>query len=295
MGRPKRTQFAGACYLLAWKGNNRQDLFRSNEDRRQFLSLLKGCKERFGLKIYAYSLLDGHVELLLETAHPNLAGAMRELGARYTRHFNRAHHASGHVFQGRYKSWLVEKETRLADMTRYVHLACARDGLRERPWRHPWTSCAAYVEAEFKDSLVDTGPILRRLGQARLQQSVRYLHTVKEAMKAGAPMELPAAGGAIGGEAFAHKMAERRAAPSPARAVPLEAARRVIAEVCSRRGISEENLLGRVQWRDVAAARREAVHRAWKEAGMGVSDLARLFSRTPSAVSQMIRSVETDQ
>jgi hypothetical protein len=293
MGRPRRIQFAGACALIALRGNNRQDLFRTSSDRRQFLALLKAAKERHGLKVYAYSLLNGRVDLLIETARANLSVVMQELCARYTKRFNRAHHSTGHVFQGRYRSWIVDKDARLADMTRYVHLACAREGLPGRPWRHPWTSCAAYVEAELKDSLVDTAPVLRKFGGGtRLAQSVRYLRYVQERMRNAVADELPAAGGVVGGEAFLAKLAERRDAPPQARPDGREAARRVVAEVCARRGVAEEKVMSKVQWRDVSAARREAVHRLWKDEGLGVSELARLFSRTPSAISQLLRAVE---
>ncbi len=293
MGRPKRIQFAGACYLVVLQGNNRQDLFLSNQDRRQFLTLLKAYKERCGLKIYAYSLLANHVDLLIETAHPNLSVVMQGFNTQYTKYFNAAHNTVGHVFQGRYKAWLVDKETHLAETSRFVHLACVRDALKDKPWRYQWSSCAAYVEAEHKEPLVDSDAVLRKFAGPRLKQSVRYLQYIKDRMKSAGDETLPIAGGLIvGGEASLAKLSAHRDAPAQTRAVPVEAARRIIAEVASRHGITEEKILGRVQWREVSAVRREAVHRVWKETRMGVSELARLFQRTPSAISQLIRAVE---
>lgn len=294
MGRPKRIEYAGACYLIVLQGNNRQDLFLSNQDRRQFLGLLKSCKERSALKVYAYSLMGSTVTLLVETAQPNLSVVMQGFNTQYTKYFNSSHNTMGHVFSGRYKAWLVDKETHLAEMTRYVHLSCVRDGLKENPWRYQWSSCAAYVEAEHKEPLVDSDIVLRKFGNGRLKQSVRYLQYIKDRMKSAEGEVLAVVGGvAIGGEAFLSKLAAHRDAPRPAHAASLDAARRIIAEVAARHGISEEKLLGRVQWREVTAVRREAIHRVWKEAGLGVSQLARLFHRTPSAISQLIRSVET--
>jgi len=294
MGRPKRIEYAGACYLIVLQGNNRQDLFLSNQDRRQFLSLLKSYKERYGLRVYAYSLTGNSVALLLETASPNLSVVMQGFNTQYTKYFNAAHNSVGHVFQGRYKAWLVDKETHLAEMTRYVHLSCLRSALKEKPWRYQWSSCAAYVEAEHKEPMVDSDIVLRKFGGGRLKQSVRYLQYIKDRMKAAGEETLPIVGGvAIGGEAFLHKISSHRNAPPVLRHAPVEAARRIIAEVAARHGVSEENLLGRVQWREVTAVRREAVHRVWKETRMGVSELARLFHRTPSAISQLLRAVET--
>jgi REP element-mobilizing transposase RayT len=293
MGRPKRIQFAGACYLVVLQGNNRQDLFLSNQDRRQFLALLKSYKERHDLKVYAYSLMANHVDLLIETKTSNLSVVMQGFNTQYTKYFNGAHNTVGHVFQGRYKAWIVDKETHLAEMTRYVHLACVRDALKDKPWRYQWTSCAAYVEAEHKEPLVDSEAVLRKFGGGRLKQSVRYLQYIKDRMKGAGEEILPVVGGiAIGGDAFLNRLSEHRDAPALVRPVPVEAARKIIAEVSVRHGVSEEKILGRVQWREVSAVRREAIHRVWKETRMGVSELARLFDRTPSAISQLIRSLE---
>lgn len=293
MGRPKRILFAGACYLISLRGNSRQDLFVSNQDRRFFLALLKEYKERHGLAVYAYQLQPAQVLLVLETSRPDLSTVMQGFNVRYSRFFNAAHGASGHVFHSRYKAWVVDKERRLAETTRYVHLTGLGEALKDKPWRCQWSSCAAYVEAENREPLVDTGPVLRGFGGGRLKQSVGYLHYLQERLSFSGEPVLPVAGGlAIGDGDFLAVLRARAAAPAEPAPAPLEAARRVVAEVAVRRGIPEEKIMGRLRWRAVSAARREAVHKAWKEAGLGVSELARLFSRTPSAISQMIRARE---
>ena len=248
MGRPKRIQYAGACYLVILQGNNRQDLFLSNQDRRQFLALLKQYKERHGLEVFAYSLLGNSVNILIETSQANLSAVMQGFNTQYTKYFNAAHNAVGHVFQGRYKAYIVDKDTHLAEMTRYVHLACVRDELKDKPWRYQWSSCAAYVEAEHKEPLVDSDLVLRKFGNGRLKQSVRYLQYIKDRMKTAGDQVLPVMGGvAIGGEAFLGKISAHREAPSLPRSVPIEAARKIIAEVAGRHGLtrSEERRVGK--------------------------------------------------
>ncbi len=296
MGRPKRIQYAGACYLISLQGNNRQNLFVSNQDRRHFLVMLKRHKERHGLKVYAYNLLDNAVNLLIETPAPNLSAVMQGFNTQYTKYFNGAHNAVGHVFAGRYRAYHVDKETHLAEMTSYVHLACPRGAFNEKPWRYQWSSCAAYVEAQHKEPLVDSDAVLRKFSGGRLAQSVRYLQYIKDRMKIAGDQILPVVDGvAIGGEAFLKKLAAHQDAPPSPRAVPIEAARKIIADVAARHGLSEEKILSRLQWREVSAVRREAVHRVWKETRMGVSELARLFGRTPSAISQLIRAMESEK
>src|SRR6266550_2581592 len=151
MGRPKRIQFAGACYYVVLQGNNRQDIFMSNLDRRHFLSLLRAYKERYRLQVFAYCLMSSEAHLLVETGEANLSTAMQGFNTVYTKYFNGQHNAVGHVFAGRYKALLVDKERYLAEMTRFVHLHPARVGLKDKPWRYQWSSCAAYVEARQEE------------------------------------------------------------------------------------------------------------------------------------------------
>jgi REP element-mobilizing transposase RayT len=297
MGRPRRIQFPGACYLITLQGNNRADLFVSHQDRRQFLAGLAAAKERFGLKVYAYCLLPNRALLLLQTAAPNLSTAMQSLGTSYTKYFNSAHGSSGHVFQGRYQALLVDQEKYLVEMTRYVHLEPVRAKLTERPWRYQWSSCPHYVQLLEKKTLVAAEEVLFTLGRNRLTASVRYLKTLKERMKAATDILLPVARGrVVGHESFLERAQgrhEESGRPAEARSAGLALARRIMAEVAERRGIQEERLVGRLQWRDVSAARREAVHRIWKEARLGVTEISRLFNRTPSAISQIVRAMET--
>lgn len=294
MGRPARIQFPGACYYVILRGNNRQDIFLSNQDRRRFLSLLKGYKERYDLLVYAYCLMNNSVDLLLETRRPNLSRVMQGFNTAYTKYFNRAHNMTGHVFQGRYRALLVEKERWLLEMTCVVHLSPVRAALKEKPWRYIWCSAPAYVESGLREPVVDTEPVLRLFAKSRLKQSVMYLHHLKERMRAGANTAYPARGGVVGSPEYAASVT-RGAACEGEPAGSVETARRILAETAAARGIDEEKLLGRSQWREVSAARKEAVARIWREARLGVTEIARLFHRTPSAISQFLRALETAQ
>lgn len=291
MGRPTRIQYPGACYHIVLHGNNRQDVFLTNQDRRYFLNLLKSYKERFELNVYAYCLLSNAVHLLIETRQANLSRAMQGLGTIYTKYFNRQHETTGHVFQGRYKALLVEKESCLLAVSRHIHLEPTRAGLKEKPWRYPWSSCVSYVEFGEQDALVDAAPVLRALAKNRLKQSVLYLHYLKERLKDPEMHELPIVRGLFVGTPDFAAAAGGMAVPSDG-SDALEAARGILKEMAGKHGIDEEALLGRSQWREITRVRKQAIYRMWKEARAGVSDIGRIFNRTPSAVSQLIRSVE---
>lgn len=291
--RPKRVQFPGACYFITLQGNNRQDIFLSNQDRRYFLSLLKSYKERYGLKVYAYCLMSNEALLLIETASANLSQVMQGFNTTYTKYFNAGHNTSGHVLQGRYKALLVEKEHFLTEVSRYIHLHPVRAGLKERPWRYQWSSCSAYVESNVDEPLVDSQAVLAQFGKIRLKQSVRYLQFIKDRMRSASDLILPIIEGtAIGSKTFLARSQSQDAAAEARPSHTAADAKKLIAEMAARHGLDEEKLLGRVQWREVSAVRRQAIYRLWKEARLGVTEISRLFNRTPSAISQLIRAMD---
>lgn len=279
MGRANRIQFPGACYFITLKGNNRQDIFLSNQDRRFFLGLLKTYKERSRLKIFAFCLMGNFVQLVIETEEANLSETMQGFNTTYTKYFNKNHNTTGHLFQGRYEAVLIDPKTSLADATCYVHLTPVREGLKFKPWRYPWSSCAAYVESLEGEELVDSEAVLRQFAKNRLKQSVKYLHYLKEAMKA--PAKAPPA----------PQSSTPPAAAAQKPPASQDRARQILEEVLSQ-GVEEKQLFGPSRWREIGSIRKKAIYRLWKEAHFGVTELGRMFHRTPSAISQMIHSIE---
>ena len=122
MSRPLRLAFPGAIYHVTSRGNARADVFLDDDDREQFLHLLSSCIERYNWICHAYCLMDNHYHLLIETPEANLQTGMRQLNGVYTQRFNRTHGRVGHVFQGRYKAILVDRDNYLLELCRYVVL-----------------------------------------------------------------------------------------------------------------------------------------------------------------------------
>jgi len=110
MARPLRLEFAGAVYHLTSRGNARQKVFFTDDDRQLFLDTLAQVVSRYGWICHAYCLMANHYHLLVETPKANLSIGMRQLNGIYTQSFNRQHKRVGHLFQGRFKAILVEKE-----------------------------------------------------------------------------------------------------------------------------------------------------------------------------------------
>jgi len=151
MTRPLRIEFAGALYHVTSRGNAQKDIYLDDEDRETCLDVLREVCERFNWVVHAYCLMSNHYHLLVETPDGNLSQGMRHLNGVYTQRFNRKHNRVGHVFQGRYKAILVQKESYLLELARYIVLNPVRAEMVRSAKDWPWSSyqsTAGYIEAE---------------------------------------------------------------------------------------------------------------------------------------------------
>ncbi len=122
MARPLRIIFPGAFYYITAGGNERKAVFKSKRDREKFLEYLETASERYNAVIHAFCMMDNHYHLLLETPSGNLSQIMRHINGAYTTYFNVKRARSGHLFQGRYKAILVERDEYAKELSRYIHL-----------------------------------------------------------------------------------------------------------------------------------------------------------------------------
>ena len=164
MARPLRIEYEGALYHVLSRGNNKQTIFRSDPDRRTFLKTLARMSERFEVDIFAFVLMDNHYHLLLRTNRANLSKSMQWLGTTYTTIFNLRNSQKGHLFQGRFKSILVENESYLTQLSCYIHRNPLRAGLVQRMVHYPWSSYPAYAYERDQTDWLNTDMILSRFG-----------------------------------------------------------------------------------------------------------------------------------
>ncbi len=143
MSRPLRIEYPNAIYHITSRGNAQANIFLDDTDRELFLQTLESVIKRFGWLCHAYCLMDNHYHLVIETPQPNLCGGMRQLNGVYTQRFNRVHQRVGHVFQGRYKSILVERDAYLLELCRYVVLNPVRAKMVDHVSQWHWSSYAA--------------------------------------------------------------------------------------------------------------------------------------------------------
>ena len=145
MARPLRITFPGAFYHVTSRGNERKAVFKNDRDREKFLEYLGTATERYNAVIHAFCLMDNHYHLLLETPSGNLPRIMHHINGAYTTYFNVKKGRSGHLFQGRYKAILVEKDEYAIELSRYIHLNAVRAKMVKTPSAYTWSSYCYYI------------------------------------------------------------------------------------------------------------------------------------------------------
>jgi REP element-mobilizing transposase RayT len=166
MARPWRIEYAGALYHVLSRGNQQQDIFLHDEDRRSFLKAIGQMSERYDVDIFAYVLMDNHYHLLLRTNNANLSKSMQWLGTTYTTRFNLRHARNGHLFQGRYKSIIVENDAYLLQLSYYIHRNPLRAGCVKRLIDYRWSSYPVYAYQRRYPEWLNTKLILSQFKAA---------------------------------------------------------------------------------------------------------------------------------
>jgi len=211
MARPLRIEYPGAWYHVLNRGRRREKIFFSDSDYKLFLKILGKCTELFNIEIHAYSLIPNHYHLLMHTPGGNLSRSMRHLNGVYAQKINRKYNNEGSLFKGRFKSILIEKESYLEELIRYIHRNPYRAKLEEEIGQHKWTSHSVYMKRSECPQWLKTKDVLTRFSEYEKEAMRRLDAFVKEET----PKELSAVLNRIkwpailGGEMFKTEVRER--------------------------------------------------------------------------------------
>ncbi len=148
MARSLRIELPGAVYFIITKGNALQNVFLKPEDAEAWLEIFENVCGRFGWVCYSYCLMGNYYMIVVETPNPNLSRGMRQLNGIYTQKFNREHNRVGHIFQGRYKAVLVQKNKYLTDLIKYILFRPVKSGFVSSPYQFKWSSCKYLFDRE---------------------------------------------------------------------------------------------------------------------------------------------------
>lgn len=179
MSRPLRLEFAGALYHVTSRGDGREDIYFADADRLAWLGVLDQTCRRFNWRVQSWCQMTNHYHLLVETPEANLSEGMRQLNGVYTQYVNRTHRRVGHVFQGRYKAVLVERDAHLLELARYVVLNPVRAGMVADAAEWPWSSHAAVLGREAAPEWLEVDALLRMFGSTRRQARAAYVDFVR--------------------------------------------------------------------------------------------------------------------
>lgn len=229
MARPLRIELSGGLYHVTSRGDRREDIYLSDSDREGWQTLLGEVCRRFNWVCHAYCQMTNHYHLLIETPEGNLSQGMRQLNGIYTQQVNRAHQRVGHVFQGRYKSILVEKDGYLLELARYVVLNPVRAGMVGDAGEWHWSSYQAMIGAVAPPPWLQTNWILGQFGERRDSARAGYKNFVRAGV--GLPSVWDGLQGQIflGGEEFVARMQSKLAPELSLEEIP-RAQRRPVAK-----------------------------------------------------------------
>lgn len=281
MARPLRLEFADALYHVTARGNERRRIFLgdADRDRTAFLGVLAQTCERFNWICHAYCLMTNHYHLLLETPDANLSKGMRQLNGVYTQYVNRTHTRVGHLFQGRYKAILVEREGYLLELARYIVLNPVRAGMVGAPGDWPWSSYRATVgEEDSVPAFLETDWVLRTFAEGRAEAVAGYRRFVAEGIGAAGPWSGLRGQIYLGSEPFVERMQALIDPKRPLREIP-KRQRRAAAKPLDKYASS-------------FAERNAAMVAAFRSGAYSMQAIAEYFGVSRMTVSRAVRRHE---
>jgi putative transposase len=180
MPRKPRIEFSGAFYHVIVRGNQKQRVFKDAADFQKYLLTLTVYKNRTGCRIYAHVLMNNHLHLLIETQDIPLSKVMQGVNQTYTMYFNRRYRTVGHLFQGRYKAIVCDREAYLLGLLKYIHQNPLRAKIVDRLDQYPWSSHHAYTGKNNPLGLVDTDQVLRMFSESKARSRTKYRQFMSE-------------------------------------------------------------------------------------------------------------------
>lgn len=292
MSRPLRIELPDAVYHVTSRGNAREPIFLDSTDRLALLNVLGLALERFDAAMLAYCLMGNHHHFVLHTRQANLSRLMRHVNGVFTQRFNRRHGRVGHLFQGRFKAILVDRDRYLLELCRYVELNPVRAGLVAAPGDWEWSSYRAHCGLALSPAWLDTPAVhTLMLGQppgtaAQVRRATqRYASLVAQGMGRSLWPDGLRQQIYLGDDAFV----QRTQAMLPE--AQLQQARR--AKAIPRAQRSAPMTLG--QWLATGQTREQALCSAHRHSGISMSELARELGLSVSRVSRLIARWEAPE
>ena len=300
MSRAWRIEYEGALYHLLSRGNQGGDIFFDEQDRKLFLDIIEDLSQRFEIDVFCYVLMSNHYHLLLRTQRANLKKAMHWFGTTYTQRLNRRHFRSGHLFQGRYKSIIVENDAYLLQLSCYIHRNPLRAGIVKRLADYRWSSYRFYAYGGQAPGWLSTELILSQFNgekdphisyREKIQRYAREEKHLFEDLRHGL---------VLGSKQFVEKMRKTHLPAQLDAALPQQRQLSTIVDLdsfLSNAGrklncdVKDFTTAGRLC--GAAQDKRDLmIYTIWQSGRMGNEQIGNLFGISSSAVSHSVRAVK---
>lgn len=278
MARPLRIEFPNAVYHVTSRGNRRENIYLDDHDKKLFLDILCQVHKRFNWICHGYCLMSNHYHLLLETPEANLSLGMRQLNGVYTQRFNRAHGRVGHVFQGRYKAILVQKDAYLQELSRYIVLNPVRAGMVRSAKDWPWSNYRATAGLTPVPDWLHVDWLLSCFGARQKQALLKFRQFVAQGKGQRSPLESLRNQIYLGDDAFVEEMQSKVEEDADLSEVPL-AQKRKLAEPIGK-------------YLEKAASRNEGIYLAFRSGGYTMKAISDELGLHYSTVSKIIKDCE---
>jgi putative transposase len=283
MARPLRIEFPGAVYHITSRGNAKQVIFLHNQDRGKLIEILSTVIERFHWFCHAYCLMDNHYHLIVETPEGNLSQGMRQLNGVYTQVFNQRHQRIGHLFQGRYKAIIVEKDSHLLSLCRYVVLNPVRAGMVRKPEEWAWSSYRATIGAAKRPLFLKVEWLLSQFDMKRDESVKKYKRFVIKGENEGSPWETLKGQIFLGTEGFIERLGGELDKKGGAKEIPK------IQRYAGRPSLEELLKEESVEHKKV---KDETIYMAYTQYGYRMKEIAEYLGVHYATVSRAVMRVE---
>lgn len=280
MSRQMRIEYPGAVYHVTSRGNEKNDIFYEDADKNCFLENLADVTKRYNWICHSYCLMTNHYHLLIETPDGNLSYGMRQLNGVYCQRFNAIHARVGHLFQGRYKSIIVDRENYLLELCRYIVLNPVRAKITKRPEDYFWSSYRATIALQKCPEFLTIDCILKQFGDQRSIARKKYIEFVYAGVGGASPWDNLRGKILLGKETFIQTLEtlinKKADIPDISRTQ-----RNVLQELAPDIPTLDAKIPS-------SASRNKTVCDMHHKNGMPINKIAKIFSLHPSTISKIV-------
>ena len=289
--RPIRYDFPGMYHHIMNRGNKGEEIFQEKDDYKYYLEVLKRSQEEFDFNLICYCLMTNHLHLLVQTGRVHLSRIMQGINTIYTKYFNKKYGVKGHVFQGRYKSIIIQKDPYLVEVSRYIHLNPVYARVVKRPEDYRWSSYREYI-GRGGEGIITNRIILGMISGDKGWSQSRYKEFVEDRLK---EKESRYPGNLIkqmilGEKLFAEKILKSSKQERRKEGVRKKEGKiskeRIIDYVCKRYHLDSKQMKGPKKKRNLVRTREIMIYLLRRLAHLKSREIGRLMGIAPATVSR---------